>query len=75
MNNVVFIRRDTVHVDHRLLRKERVGGQSGHQVHHEAGNRSMSGMLDLGHVLQLVVDGFNQRPLAKENLVRAGQAP
>ena len=72
MNNVVFIRRDALHVDHRLLRKERVGCQPGHEVHHEVGDRPVSGMLDPGHVLQLVVDGFNQRPLAEEKLVRDG---
>ena len=72
MNTSIFIRQDTLQVDYRFLGKERLGGQPGHDVHREAGDRAMPGMLDLGYILQLVADGLDQRPLAEEDLVRNG---
>ena len=70
MNSPILILRDAVHVDHRLLREEGVGRQPHHQVDREADDRPVPGVLDLRHVLQLVVDGLDQRPLAQEDLVR-----
>ena len=72
MNKSILIRRDTVHVNHRLLRKERVGRQACHEIDREAHDRPVPGMLNLGHVLQFVIDGLYQRPLAQEDPVRNG---
>lgn len=70
MYKAIFTRRDAFDVNHRLLREERVGGKSRHQVYREAGHRPVPGMLNLCHVLQLVVDGLNQSPLAQKDSVR-----
>lgn len=72
MNKARFIGRDTIHINHRLLRKEGVGRQTCHQVNREASYRPVPGMLNLCHVLQFVVDGLNQRSFAQENLVCDG---
>lgn len=72
MNKSRFIRRDAINVNHRLLREEREGGRSCHQVYGETFVRPVSGKLNLYHVLQFVVDGLNQRLFARENLVCDG---
>lgn len=69
MNKSIFTGRDTLHVDHRLLREERVCRQARHQVDGEAGYGTVSGMFDLRHVLQLIVDCLDQRPLSQEDFV------
>lgn len=69
MNKSRLIGRYSFEIDHRLLREKRVGCQARHQVDREAGNRPMSGVFDLRHVLQLVVDGLDQCSFAQENLV------
>lgn len=69
MNKTILIRRDTLHIDHRLLREERVGRQSSHQIDREADDGPVSGVLDLRDILQLIVDGLDQCPLAQENFV------
>ena len=69
MNKSIFTGRDTLHVDHRLLREERVCRQPRHQVDGEAGYGTVSGMFDLRHVLQLIVDCLDQRPLSQEDFV------
>ena len=70
MNKTILIRRDSLHIDHRLLREERVGRQPRDQVDREADDRPVPGVLDLRDVLQLVVDCLYQGPLAQENFVR-----
>ena len=70
MNNSILIRWDTFHINHRLLREERVGRRSGHQIDCEADDGPVSGVLDLRDILQLIVDGLDQSPLAQENFVR-----
>ena len=70
MNKAILIRRDTLHINHRLLRKERVGRQSRHQIDREASDGPVPGVLDLRDVLQLVVYGLDQCPLAQEDFVR-----
>lgn len=72
MDKPIFIRRDSVHIDHRFLRKERVGRQTSHEVDRKADDRPVPRVLNLGHVLQLVVDGLNQRPLAEKEAVSNG---
>ena len=70
MNKAILIRRDTLHINHRLLREERVGRQSRHQIDREANDGPVPGVLDLRDVLQLVVYGLDQCPLAQEDFVR-----
>lgn len=70
MNKTILIRRDTLHVNHRLLREERVGRQARHQIDREADDGPVSGVLDLRDVLKLTVDGLDQSPLAQEDFVR-----
>ena len=72
MYKSVFTGRDAFKVNHRLLREERVGGKARHQIHREAGHGPVPGVLNLGHVLQFVVDGLNQGPLAQKDSVRYG---
>ena len=52
-----------VHGDHRLLGEEAVGGEGGGKVHQEVGDGAVSGVFDLSHVLELVVDGLDDGPL------------
>lgn len=61
---------DTFHINHRLLREERVGRQARHQIDREADDGPVSGVLDLRDILQLIVDGLDQSPLAQEDFVR-----
>ena len=70
MNNSILIRWDTFHINHRLLREERVGRQARHQIDREADDGPVSGVLDLRDVLKLTVDGLDQSPLAQEDFVR-----
>ena len=70
MNNTILIRWDTFHINHRLLREERVGRQTLHQIDREADDGPVSGVLDLRDVLKLTVDGLDQSPLAQEDFVR-----
>ena len=70
MNNSILIRWDTFHINHRLLREERVGRQARHQIDREADDGPVSGVLDLRDVLKLIVDGLDQSPLAQEDFVR-----
>ena len=72
MYKAIFTRRDAFDVNHRLLREERVGGKARHKVHREAGHGPVPGVLNLGHVLQFVIDGLNQGPLAQKDSVRYG---
>ena len=69
MNKTILIRRDTLHINHRLLREERVGRQPRHQIDREADDRPVSRVLDLRDVLQLVVDGLDQGSLSQEDLI------
>ena len=59
-----------VHGDHRLLGEEAVGGEGGGKIHQEVGDGAVSGVFDLSHVLELVVDGLDDGPLPDQNLVR-----
>ena len=70
MNNSILIRWDTFHINHRLLREERVGRQARHQIDREADDGPVSGVLDLRDVLKLTVEGLDQSPLAQEDFVR-----
>lgn len=70
MYKAIFIRRDTLHINHRLLREERVGRQTHDQIDREAYDGTVPGVLDLRDVFQFVVDGLNQRPFAQEDFVR-----
>lgn len=70
MNNSILIMWDTFHINHRLLREERVGRQARHQIDREADDGPVSGVLDLRDILQLIVDGLDQSPLAQEDFVR-----
>ena len=72
MNNSILIRRDAFHINHRLFRKERVGCQACHQVDRKANDGPVSGVLNLSHVFQFVVDGLNERSLPEENAVSNG---
>lgn len=72
MNDTIFIGRDAFYVNHGLLREERVGRQACHQVDREAGYRPMPGVFNLGHILEFVIDGLDQRSFPQEDLVRDG---
>ena len=72
MDKAIFIGRDPLNVNHRFLRKERVGRQACHQVNHEADDRPVSGVFNLSHILEFIIDGLNQRPFPQEDLVRDG---
>lgn len=72
MDKAILIGRDPLNVNHRFLRKKRVGGQACHQVNHEADNRTVSGVFNPSHILEFIIDGFNQRPFPQEDLVRDG---
>ena len=72
MNNSILIRRDAFHINHRLLREERVGCQACHQVDRKANDGPVSGVLNLSHVFQFVVDGLNERSLPEDNAVSNG---
>ena len=72
MNKAILIGRDAFHVNHRLLREERVGGQACHQVDRKADDRPVPGVFNLGHILEFVIDGLDQRSFPQEDLVRDG---
>ena len=72
MNNSILIRRDAFHINHRLFREERVGCQACHQVDRKANDGPVSGVLNLSHVFQFVVDGLNECSLPEENAVSNG---
>jgi len=46
-----------------------VSDQPGNQVHQEVDRTAMARMLDLTDVLELVIDGFDDGPLAQEQFV------
>lgn len=58
-----FIGQDAFEVNHRLLRKERIGRQTRHLVGCKAGDRSVLGVFDLRHVLLFVIDRLDHGPL------------
>jgi hypothetical protein len=49
-----------------------VSQQTGDEIDHEVGNAAMAGMGNLRNILEWVVDGFNQRPLAQHEFVEQG---
>ena len=50
-----------------------VGDQAANQVDQEVSHTAMPGMFNLGNVLQLVVDGLNNRPFPQQQFVLQGQ--
>lgn len=58
-----------INSNHRFLREEAVSGEEGDKVHREIGNRTVSGMFSLSHVLEFVIDSLDNRPLPNQNLV------
>ena len=50
-----------------------VGDQATEQVDQEVSHTALPGMFNLGNILQLVIDGFNNRPLPQQQLVPQGQ--
>ena len=58
-----------INSNHRFLREEAVSGKGGDEVHREIGNRTVSGMFNLSHVLEFVIDSLDNRPLPDQNLV------
>ena len=58
-----------INSNHRFLREEAVSGKGGDKVHREIGNRTVSGMFNLSHVLEFVIDSLDNRPLPDQNLV------
>ena len=46
-----------------------VGDEAGEEVDEEVERAAMAGVLDLADVLELVVDGLDDRPFAQEQLV------
>jgi hypothetical protein len=50
-----------------------VSDQVSNKVDHEVGNAAVSGVLDLGDVLELVIDGFDDSALAQQELVEQRQ--
>jgi hypothetical protein len=47
-----------------------VSNQPSHQVHQEVDRAAMTRMLDLADILELIIDRFNDGPLAQEQFVR-----
>ncbi len=70
MDNAILIGRDAFHVNHRLLLEERVGCQACHQVNRDADDRPVPGVFNLGHILEFIIDGLDQRSFPQEELVR-----
>ena len=52
-----------------------VGNEARQQMDHEIVGTAMAGVLNLTHILELVVDGFDQRPFAQEQLVAQVHQP
>ncbi len=61
-----------VTIDGRLLVKEAVCCQGSQHVHGKVEHASMPGVYSLRHILQLVVDGLNDRSLAQHDFVIDG---
>ena len=57
-------------VERGFLGQMAVGDQPSNEVDQEIGRAAMAGMFDLADILELVVDGLNDGPLAQEQLVR-----
>ena len=49
--------------------EEAIGRKSCNEVHGEVGDRTVSGMLNLSHVLEFIVDTLDNRPLTDKDLV------
>ena len=47
----------------------RIGDQPCYQVDHEVVHTAMAAVFDLADIFELVVDGFNERPLTEQDLV------
>jgi hypothetical protein len=58
-------------IEKRLLGLKAICNQSRKQVDEKVGNATMARMLDLGNVLELIIDGFNNRPLEPQNSVQS----
>ena len=61
---------DKTNVNGGLLFKEAVCGDSGERVGNEVIEGAVSGVFNLGYVLQLVVDRFNQGAFSQQDFVR-----
>jgi len=70
LDKTILIGRDEFHVNHRLLREERVGRPACHQVDREANDRPVPGVSNLSHILGFIIDGLDQRSFPHEELVR-----
>jgi len=49
-----------------------IGNQSCHKIDQEIGHAAVASVFDLGNVFQLVVDGFDDRPLPQQHFVGQG---
>jgi len=54
-----------VNMKRRLLRLQAIGDQTSDQIDEEVDKAAMSGMLDLRNVLQLVIDGLDDRTFSE----------
>ena len=59
----------SVKLYHRFLRKEAVCSQPSHEVDRKVRDRSVSGVFNLGDVLEFIIYGLDDSPLSQQNLV------
>ncbi|GHO62818.1 hypothetical protein KSC_017100 [Ktedonobacter sp. SOSP1-52] len=52
-----------------------VGNEPGNQMNHKIGGTTMTRMLDLRNILELVDNGLDNRPFAQQELVRQMHEP
>jgi hypothetical protein len=47
-----------------------ISNEPSEQVDHKVGNAAVACVLDLGDIVELLIDGFNQRPLAQQKFIK-----
>lgn len=52
-----------------LLRANTIDNQARNQIDKEVENAAMAGVFDLRNVLELVIDGFNNRAFPKQHFI------
>lgn len=58
-----------VEMERRLLGLTAVGNETGQQMHEEIVGTTVARVLDLTHILELIMDGFDERTLAPQQLI------